>query len=350
MLLLITYVLVALGFSFLCSVAEAVLLSVTDAHIALLKKQKNRTGTLLGNLKSDVNRPLAAILTLNTIAHTVGAAGAGAQAALVFGSAYVGIASAILTLLILIFSEIIPKTLGAHYWRQLSPVTAVVLKYLVIVLYPFVKLSEKLTASLTHGSEPGGFSREEFLAVADLSYKEGRIEKQESKILSNLLLLQDTSVSLAMTPRMVIYSLSEATTVETFFYKYEKTVFSRIPIYKDDPENITGFVLRSDLLLAQARGNGTNALENYRRDITAVHESISLSRVFNELLQLKTHLMLVIDEYGGIEGLITLEDVLETLIGIEIIDEKDETVDMQKEARRLWKRRAEKMGIEIDEL
>lgn len=349
MLLLITYVLVAIGISFLCSIAEAVLLSVTDVHIAVLKKQKNRTGALLSNLKSDVNRPLAAILTLNTIAHTAGAAGAGAQAALVFGSASVGVASAVLTLLILIFSEIIPKTLGAHYWRQLSPVTAFILTYLVIFLYPFVKLSEKITASLTHESEPGGFSREEFLAVADLSYKEGRIEKQESKILSNLLLLQDTNVSSAMTPRTIIYSLSETTTVETFFHKYEKTAFSRIPIYKDESENITGFVLRSDLLLAQARGNGTNTLENYRRDITAVHESMSLSYVFNELLRLKAQLMLVIDEYGGVEGLITLEDVLETLIGFEIVDEKDATVDMQKEARRLWKRRAEKMGIEIDE-
>ena len=181
MLLLITYVLVALGFSFICSIAEAVLLSVTDAHIALLKRQHNPTGTVLGNLKEDINRPLAAILTLNTIAHTVGAAGAGAQAAIVFGSAYVGIASAVLTLLILIFSEIIPKTLGAHYWRQLSPVTAFVLTYLVIALYPFVKLSEKLTASLTHKSEPGGFSREEFRAVADLSYKAGRIKNRNRK-------------------------------------------------------------------------------------------------------------------------------------------------------------------------
>ena len=153
-----------------------------------------------------------------------------------------------------------------------------------------------------------------------------------------------------MTPRTVIYSLSEATTVETYFHKYEKTAFSRIPVYKGESENITGFVLRSDLLLAQARSNGANTLENYRRRITAVHESMSLSHVFNELLRLKAHLMLVIDEYGGIEGLITLEDVLETLIGIEIVDEKDDTVDMQKEARRLWKRRAQKLGIEIDEL
>jgi magnesium and cobalt exporter, CNNM family len=350
MLLLITYALAALGFSFLCSVAEAVLLSTTSAHVALLEKQQKPSGALLRNLKDDVNKPLAAILTLNTIAHTIGAAGTGAQAAAVFGNAYVGVASAILTLLILVFSEIIPKTLGTHYWRQLAPVTAFVLKYLIIILYPFVKLSEKLTGSLTHGPTLRGFSREEFVAIADLSYKEGQIAEQESQILKNLLMFRDTHASVVMTPRTVIFALSETITVEEFFHKYEKRPFSRIPIYKDESEHITGFVFRSDLLLAQARGNSTSMLSNYRREIAATLESMSLSHVFNELLRLRAHMMLVVDEYGGVEGLITLEDVLETLIGLEIVDEKDEVVDMQKEARQLWKRRAEKMGINIEGL
>ena len=190
MWLLISYVCIALGFSFLCSIAEAVLLSVSNAHIELLEQQKNKTGYLFKQLKSDINKPLAAILTLNTIAHTFGAAGAGAQAAVVFGSAYVGVASAILTLLILIFSEIIPKTLGAHYWRQLAPATAYTLKYLVIVLYPFVKLSESITGKLTDGPTLSGFSRQEMIAMADLSSKEGHIEEQESRILKNILLLK----------------------------------------------------------------------------------------------------------------------------------------------------------------
>lgn len=348
MSLLITYILIALGFSFLCSIAEAVLLSVTSAHVALMEKQQKPSGALLHKLKDDINKPLAAILTLNTIAHTVGAAGAGAQAAVVFGSAYVGVASAILTLLILVFSEIIPKTLGAHYWRQLAPVTAFVLKYLIIILYPFVKLSEKLTGKLTHGPTLSGFSREEFVAIADLSYKEGQIAEQEYQILKNLLQFRDTRVSVAMTPRTVIFSLSETITVEEFFHKHDQTPFSRIPIYKDESENITGFVIRSDLLLAQARGNGTSMLSNYRRDIAVTLGSMSLFHVFNELLRLRVHMMLVVGEYGGIEGIITLEDVLETLLGLEIVDEKDEAVDMQKEARRLWKQRAKKMGIKIE--
>lgn len=348
MLLLITYVLVALGFSFLCSVAEAVLLSVTTAHVALLEKQEKPSGALLRNLKDDVNKPLAAILTLNTIAHTVGAAGAGAQAAVVFGSAYVGVASAILTLLILVFSEIIPKSLGAHYWRQLAPLTAFVLRYLIIILYPFVKLSEKLTGSFTHGPTLSGFSREEFSAIADLSCKEGQISEQESQILQNLLLFRDARVSMAMTPRTVIFSLSETITVEEFFHKYDQEPFSRVPIYNNEPENITGWVFRADLLLAQARGNSESMLSNYRRDIAVTMESMSLSHVFNELLRSRVHMMLVVDEYGGVEGIITLEDVLETLLGLEIVDEKDEAVDMQKEARRLWRKRADKMGIKID--
>jgi CBS domain containing-hemolysin-like protein len=347
MFLLITYVLVALGFSFLCSIAEAVLLSVTNTHIALMEKEQRSTGRLLRRLKDDVHKPLAAILTLNTIAHTIGAVGAGAQAVTVFGSAYVGIASAVLTLLILIFSEIIPKTLGAHYWRQLAPVTAYVLKYLIILLYPFVKLSDWLTGGL-HGPTLSGFSREEFSVMADLSSKEGQIAEQESHILKNLLLLRETRVTDAMTPRTVIFSLSQMITVEEFFHKYDHASFSRVPIYSDEQENISGFVFRSDLLLAKARGNGDSILSNYRRDITAVPGSMSLSQVFNELLRLRVHLMLVVDEYGGVEGIITLEDVLETLLGIEIVDEKDNAVDMQKEARRLWKRRAGKMGFKID--
>jgi len=344
MMLLLIYVLIALGFSFLCSIAEAVLLSVTTAHVALLEKQGKPSGTLLRKLKSDVNKPLAAILTLNTIAHTVGAAGAGAQAVAVFGNAYVAVASAILTLLILIFSEIIPKSLGAHYWRQLAPVTAIALKYLVIILYPFVKVSEKLTGSLTHGPTLSGFSRDEFLAVADLSYQEGQIAEQESQLLKNLLLFRDARVSDAMTPRTVIFSLSETVTVEEFFHKYDHTPFSRVPIYGQNPEDITGFVFRSDLLLAQARGNSTSILSNYRKEITVTMKSMSLSHVFNEFLRSRVHMMLVVDEYGGVEGIITLEDVLETLLGLEIVDEKDEKVDMQKEALRLRKRRVDKMG------
>lgn len=349
MLLLFIYVIIALGFSFLCSVAEAVLLSVTTPYITLLQQQGHRTGELLGRLKADVNSPLAAILTLNTIAHTIGAAGAGAQAAHVFGNAYVGIASGVLTLLILVFSEIIPKTLGAHYWKQLAPLTAYALQGLVWLLYPFVKLSELLTRGLTHGPGLTGFNREELAAMAELSASEGQLARQEMKILKNLLRLRDTPVTDAMTPRTVIFSLPESLTVEAFFLQYEDKRFSRIPLYSTRPGALDGFVLRSDLLLAQASGDGAQQLVNYRRDMPALLAMTSLSRAFDEFLRQRAHLMVIVDEYGSVMGILTLEDILETLIGLEIVDEGDATTDMQEHARRLWRKRARNMGIDIED-
>jgi CBS domain containing-hemolysin-like protein len=343
MILLSIYVLVALVFSFLCSIAEAVLLSLTSAHIALLEKDNKPSGALLRTLKKDINKPLAAILTLNTIAHTIGAAGAGAQAQVVFGNTYIAIFSAVLTLLILVFSEIIPKTLGAHYWKPLAPATAYVLKWLIFTLYPFVKLSEKLTMGITKEEKPSSFSREEFAAMADLSVNEGQIKPQESTILKNLLLMSDITVLDILTPRTVIFSLAETSTVEEFFHKHDDVRFSRIPIYTDnESENISGFVLRSDLLLAQSRGNTNTALSNYSRSLPAIIETTSVAKALEEFIKLNAHIMLVIDEHGGVEGLVTLEDLLETLLGIEIIDEGDKNIDMQKVAKRLAKKRQNK--------
>ena len=349
MLLLITYVIIALGFSFLCSIAEAVILSVTTPYITLMQQQGRRAGTLLAALKQDLNSTLAAILTLNTIAHTVGAAGAGAQAAEVFGNAYVGVASGILTLLILVFSEIIPKTLGAHYWKQLAPATAYALRGLIWILYPFVKLSELLTRGLTHGPGLTGFNREELAAMAELSAEEGQLEQQETMILKNLLRLRDSRVTDAMTPRTVIFSLPENISVEEFFWKYGSERFSRIPIYGEEPGHLNGFVLRSDLLLAQARGNTDTRLSTYRREISALPVSSTLSQAFDEFLRQRAHIMIIVDEYGGIAGILTLEDILETLLGLEIVDEGDANTDMQKLARRLWKKRARAMGLEIED-
>lgn len=349
MLLLITYVIIALGFSFLCSIAEAVILSVTTPYITLMQQRSRRAGTLLAALKQDLNSTLAAILTLNTIAHTVGAAGAGAQAAEVFGNAYVGVASGILTLLILVFSEIIPKTLGAHYWKRLAPATAYALRGLIWILYPFVKLSELLTRGLTHGPGLTGFNREELAAMAELSAEEGQLEQQETMILKNLLRLRDSRVTDAMTPRTVIFSLPENISVEEFFWKYGSERFSRIPIYGEEPGHLNGFVLRSDLLLAQARGNTDTRLSTYRREISALPVSSTLSQAFDEFLRQRAHIMIIVDEYGGIAGILTLEDILETLLGLEIVDEGDANTDMQKLARRLWKKRARAMGLEIED-
>jgi CBS domain containing-hemolysin-like protein len=348
MLLLTVYVLIALGFSFLCSVAEAVILSVTHPYISVLDQEGNRAAPILRKMKREINDPLAAILTLNTTAHTIGAAGAGAQAAVVFGSASVGLASGVLTFMILVFSEIIPKTLGASYWRQLAPMTAYSLKFLIWILYPFVIMSAQLTRLLSHGHSHGQFHREEFTAMAEAGIEEGKLDPHESLILSNLFLLRDTRVVDVMTPRTVVFSLKESLLVKDYFDKHHGSRFSRIPVYSKDRDHVTGFVLRSDLLLSQARGNADNSLEVYRRDLPALPEISSLQVAFESFIDKRSHIMLVVDEYGSMSGIITLEDILETILGIEIIDEGDRIDDMRKLARRLWRKRAQKMGLKVD--
>ncbi|WJG07792.1 CNNM domain-containing protein [Aliiglaciecola sp. LCG003] len=340
MLLLFIYVFIALGFSFLCSVAEAVILSISSAHISVSMKKGEKSGQILHDLTADINKPLSAILTLNTIAHTMGAAGAGAQAAVVFGDAYLGVASAILTFLILVFSEIIPKTLGATFWRQLAPATAYFLKYLVIVLYPFVKMSNKLTSGFTEDSPLKGLSRGELHAMAELSQQEGQLDHQQANILQSLLSLDDLRVKDAMTHRTVVFKVSENMTVEAFYHKYASEVFSRIPIYEDnESEKISGFVMKSDLLLAQARGNGDKPLSAYRKDMIALLASTPLSETISHFITTRAHMLLVIDEYGGMEGILTMEDLLESLLGFEIVDEKDKNISMKKVAKLMWKRR-----------
>lgn len=347
MTLLIIYITIALVFSFLCSIAEAVLLSVTTAHVGALEQEGASSGKLLRELKNDINKPLAAILTLNTVAHTVGAVGAGAQAALVFGDAWVGLISALLTLMILIFSEIIPKTLGATYWRALAGVTAHGLKFLIRVLYPFVIMSELLTRGFSRDTKIEGFSRKEFAAMADLGEKEGQLAERESRILKNMFLLHETMVTDVMTPRPVVFSLPESLTVYEYFEKHYDSRFSRIPVYVENDEQFTGFVLKDDLLLAQARDNTDKTLDTYRRDLYTLSDKTSLSDAFDEVLHQRAHIMVIIDEYGGMEGIITMEDILETLLGLEIVDESDKTADMQQYARHMWKKRAQEMGIAL---
>ena len=347
MTLLIIYVMVALLFSFLCSIAEAVLLSVTTAHITVLKQQGAQAGQLLDDLKRDINQPLSAILTLNTIAHTAGAVGAGAQATIVFGSEWVGLFSALLTLSILVFSEIIPKTLGATYWRALSPLTAHSLKFLVWVMYPFVVLSEWITRLIGVSQEVEGFNRMEFAAMAELGEKEGQLETRESQVLKNIFMLRETHVTDAMTPRIVVFSLPETLTVKEYYEKHFESHFSRIPVYKDDSEHLTGFVLKDDLMLAHARGNVDKTLDQYRRELPALPSNMSLSEAFELVLNRRAHIMAIVDEFGGMQGIITMEDIIETLLGLEILDESDKHEDMQRYAKRLWRQRARKMGLNI---
>jgi CBS domain containing-hemolysin-like protein len=348
MWLLMVYIGLALFFSFLCSVAEAVLLSVTPAYVGSLEDSRPRSAKILRDLKASIDRPLAAILTLNTIAHTVGAAGAGAQAAVIFGSDSLGVISAILTLLILVFSEIIPKTIGALYWRRLAPVIAHVVRILVWVLLPFVYLSEIITRWLARGASPAVFSRDELAALADLGYQQGELQDKETIILKNLLTLPVLTVENIMTPRTVVLAFPEHMTVREVTTAYPALPFSRIPVYRESLDDVTGFVLKSDIFLAQAQGRGEMPLKQLKRDILVIPATASLVQLFETLLNHRAHIALVVDEYGGVEGVVTLEDLVETLLGLEIVDEADKTVDMRALARSRWKQRARRLGIQED--
>ena len=348
MLLLGLYLFIALFFSFLCSIAEAVLLSVSWVYIALLEEKGYKSGKILRQLKEEVNRPLSAILTLNTIAHTVGAAGVGAQATLVLDNISLGVISAVLTFLILVFSEIIPKTLGASYWKVLAPATAYTLQFLIYILKPIINILELITRNMVK-KESLGFKRNEFTIMAQLSVKEGHINQEEATILQNLFLLQEIKIKEIMTPRTVVFCESQQLRVEEFFHKHNKNRFTRIPIYNKQADDIVGFVVRGDLLLAQARGNNNTHLTNYVRKMPTFLDTMCLSLAMKELLVSKTIISLVVNEYGTVRGILTLEDILETLIGHEIIDEGDKNIDMQKLAKRLWRAKAKKYSIDLTE-
>ncbi len=349
MTLLISYLMLALLVSCFCSVAEAVLLSVRPTYVEALKQKGSRSAPVLEHLLGNLDRPLAAILTANTIAHTIGAAGVGAQASIVFGNEYLGITSAILTLLILIVSEIIPKTLGAAYWQQLAPVFAQLIHWLTKLLAPFVWVSSLITNMIAgeglHGSR---FSRDEMSAMAEIGAKEGMLEKKELKIVQNLLQLRQLSVRVIMTPRPVVFSIPASTTVENYCTKYSEQPFSRVPIYKGGTDDTTGYILKTDLLMAQALGEFSRPVSDYERAFLVIPDTLSASGAYDKLTLANSHIALVVDEYGTLQGLVTLEDIIETLIGLEITDELDTVEDMQALAHQRWRGRMEAIGIDPD--
>ncbi len=346
--MMIVYATVALVFSFLCSVAEAVVLSVSPAYVANLKSEgKQKAAALLDKIKTNIDRSLAAILTLNTVAHTLGAGGAGAEAAAYFGEKYVGVAMAVLTLLILFVSEIIPKTLGALYWRSLAPITGQFVQLLIWALYPLILVSELLTKWLARGKSVHPFSRDEFEAMVDIGAEAGQLDATESRILRNLFRFPELCAGDIMTPRTVVFSLPQDSTVGEVLQQHKPINFSRIPIYADNRDEVTGFVLKTDLLLNQHENAGRGRLRDLRRDVGGVHESTSLSKVLEEMLDHRSHILLVVDDYGGVDGIVTLEDVVETLIGIEIVDESDTIEDMRQLARQKWEERMARAGIDV---
>lgn len=354
---LVFFALVAIGFSFLCSIAEAVLLSVSPSYIATMEGTKRAAGArLLKQLKENIDRPLAAILSLNTIAHTVGAAGVGAEAASLWGGDTglgryaVGLASAVMTLLILILSEIIPKTIGALYWRALAVPIAHIVKLMIVCMLPLVWISELITRLISGRGEQDVVTREEVAAMAAISAADGQLHSDETRILKNLFRFRSLTVHDIMTPRTVILAFSQDTTVGDVLGRRPQLPVSRIPIYDQTIDNVTGFVLKDEVLLEQANDRPQTPLVELRRPLKTVPATMKLGQLFDVLLDQRAHLALVVDEFGGTDGLVTLEDLMETLLGAEIVDEADTTEDMQHLAREHWEKRARALGLDLDAL
>ena len=354
--LLVAFFLGSIFFSFLCSILEAVLLSITPAYVGIKEQEEAKIATDLARFKDDIDRPLAAILTLNTIAHTVGAIGVGSQAAVIFGpnslelfgltliSSEALIAGG-MTLSILIFSEVIPKTIGANNWESLTPFTVRTLKIMLVLLAPLIWLSQLITRNLKKDKDKPVLSRTDFSVMTDLGKESGALEEKEQKIIQNLLQFNGVLVKDIMTPRIVVIAANEDTTVREFHDEHETLPFSRIPVYRENGDNITGYALKDELLLNLVEDKDNIPLSKIRRPIIIVHASLPIPDLLDMLIAKKEHMALVVDEFGGMEGIVTMEDIIETLLGLEIVDESDNTDDMQALARKNWERRAKRMGI-----
>jgi CBS domain containing-hemolysin-like protein len=348
--LLITFFLLAILVSFLCSLLEAVLFSITPTFAQLKLQEGGRIGRQLEIFKDNIDRPLAAILTLNTIAHTVGAIGVGDQSAKIWADSNPMITGVIVPVVmilgILILSEIIPKTLGANHWQKLVPFTVSALEIIIFGLYPLVWISQIITRTLKKDKSQSVFSRSEFLAMAEIGVTEGVFEKQDSEIIANLLRFETVRTEDIMTPRTVVRLASENKTLKEFYKDAGELPFSRIPLYEGkEKEHISGYFLKSDLMENLVQGSGGEHLSTIKRGITVVHESLPISELFNRFLEKREHISLVVDEFGGMAGIVTMEDVLETLLGMEITDESDNTVDMQVLARKNWEARTRRIGL-----
>ena len=345
MLLLIFYLFLALVVSFLCSVMESVLLSTPLSFLNVQKKNGDKRATTFLNLKKVVDRPLSAILSLNTIAHTIGAAGVGAQATKLFGEVYFGLVSAVLTLLILLFSEIIPKTIGARYWRSIAMNSGLIMNAMIFTTYPLVILTGYITKLFSPKDKTMSVSREELSAMAHIGTKEGALEENENKIIQNLIRLKTVSVSEIMTPRVVVCIASEKMSLQEFLHQKEFLYYSRIPVFSQRNDNITGYVLRQSVFEYLAEGKKSLKLKDIKRPIVVVPKFQTLLKTWENLLNEKEQIALIVDEYGGMDGIVSMEDIIETLLGFEIVDERDKIVDMQQYARERWKERKAKYNI-----
>jgi CBS domain containing-hemolysin-like protein len=345
MAMLLTYLFLAVFVSFLCSLLEAVLLSISPSFLALKAKEKKNFGIILQKMKEDVDRPLAAILTLNTIAHTIGAAGVGAQVQTIYGDQFVAIGSAILTFVVLIFSEIIPKTVGASNWQSLAPFTAYTLRFLMSALFPIVFFTEKIS-DLFGGGKIHKLTREEMIVTAEIGADHGTLKKKESNIIKNLLMLDNIYVYDIMTPRSVMMSLDGNFTVAQVMEKYKPIRYSRIPVFEGDLDNVQGMVHRYEILEAFSNDLDDKKMLELITPIHTVPENISVSACLDQLIHRNEHIFLTVDDYGSTTGLVTLEDAIETLLGVEIVDEFDSVADLRAYALEQWKKRKKTKNFE----
>ena len=349
MITLFAYLFLALIVSFLCSIMESVLLSTPQSFLIVKHAEGHNWAKSFLDLKTKIDKPLSAILSLNTVAHTVGAAGVGAQAVKVFGEASFGIVSAILTILILVLTEIIPKTIGAVYWRNLSRISYFSIKTMIIITYPLVIMSAFATRIISKNKKEQSISREEIAALASIGTDEGLFSDKENKIIQNILRLKNIKVTEILTPRVVVAVADENLRLPEFLKNKDYLKFSRIPVYSGNEENITGYVFRQEVFENLAEAKHSLTLKEIKREILVFPDSMVLFSLWERLLEKKEHIALIVDEYGGLDGIVTMEDIIETLLGLEILDEKDTITDMQKFARERWKTRQAKYNL-IDKL
>ncbi len=341
--LLILFAVLTIAFSFTCSLLEAVLLSTPLSFVNSKEVTSHRNAEKLRKLKENIDRPLAAILTINTFAHTVGATAVGAQATLYSGSVSMGVVSTVFTLLILVLSEIIPKTIGATYWRRLALNSVPTLRFMIAISYPFVVFSELMTRSIGKNHHETTVSREEVSAMVEMAAEEGEFEQSENKIIQNLMRLEEICVEDIMTPQIVVSIAREEMTVADFYKNKHYLHHARIPVYADNNEDhITGYVLRQSVLEQVANDSFSTKLSEIRRNIVVAEEGQSIMSLWGTLLDQKEHIAIIVDEYGSFDGIVTLEDIIESIFGLEIVDETDNVVDMQQLARAKWKERREK--------
>jgi magnesium and cobalt exporter, CNNM family len=338
MTLLILYLSVAIGISFLCSILEAVLLSVTPAFVESTLQCKPRRGQSLKDVKENLDKSISSILILNTFAHTMGAAGVGAEAVRVFGAKWESLIAFLLTLAILYLSEIIPKTIGATYWKQLALPAAYVIRILVKLLFPFVWFSALLTRKFSKG-ESSVISREELAALARLGRQEGALGVQESELMQNILQLRKTRTEEILTPRTVVTGLEASTSLSDALAELEQSNFTRIPVFDGGIDNIQGVVLKPRIFTAELDGEGQRPVHEFSSPLFRVSEELPVLHLLDQFIKRKEHMFLVEDEYGQTAGIVTLEDAMETLLGREIMDESDTVEDMQQLAKSKYRHR-----------